>query len=395
MTIRKDTLLNECGDVKIDNGDTVLVDGPDQIRQSWLIHMRTILGELITNQNVGMPWFEPGGILDKHQDLTIVEQYFIDGTLEVPGVTGVNGVDIGVLDAAARKFEISVDCNIEGDEGEENQIFNYQGALPLGTCSAISDADFPLSIDGLRVWFDAQDLANMTNDPTVPSLRLENKAGAGYALGVGNGPELLVDGDMEAGPGPEELVDGDMEAGPGPEELVDGDMEAAGTGSWSSASASLAKTAGSRPGGSGTTVGRSYHFEGWVRGDGGSCVPSISDGATTLWTGVSGTSWQNFSVDYAAGSTTPRLNSTVAAGYTEWDDVSVKETSPAWTPVSSPSLTTELVTQECSKHHPLLLADLTGSLVGLVATADQLSLVFYVQYLYGPAQRRIPGKPSM
>ncbi|NIR27713.1 MAG: hypothetical protein GWN77_12305, partial [Gammaproteobacteria bacterium] len=176
--------------------------------------------------NVGMPWFEPGGILEKHQDLTVVEQFFVEGTLEVPGVTGVNGVELKRLDAATRTWEISVDCNIEAEEGEENQTFNYQGALPLGTCSVTSDADFPLSIDGIRVWFDAQDLANLTNDPTVPSLRLENKAGAGYAVGVGNGPELLVDGDMEAGPGPEELVDGDMEAGAGPEKLVDGDMEA-------------------------------------------------------------------------------------------------------------------------------------------------------------------------
>jgi hypothetical protein len=33
------------------------------------------------------------------------------------------------------------------------------------------------------IWFDAQDLSNITNVPTTPLLRLENKAGPGYAQG--------------------------------------------------------------------------------------------------------------------------------------------------------------------------------------------------------------------
>ena len=133
MTIRKDILLNPCGDVAIENGDTVLVDGPDQIRQSWLIHLRTLRGELLTNANAGMPWFQENGVLGKHQDLTAVEKFFSDESLKVPGVIRVNGVEIKVFDINTRTYEVNVDCTIENDEGEENQTFSYQGVIPAST----------------------------------------------------------------------------------------------------------------------------------------------------------------------------------------------------------------------------------------------------------------------
>jgi hypothetical protein len=133
MATRKDILLNECGDVAIVNGDTVLVDGPDQIRQAWLIHIRTLKGELITNINVGTPWFQEDGILAKHQDFTAVEKIFHDETLKVPGVIRVNGVEVKITDAATRTYEVNVDCAIEGDAGEEGQTFSYQGTVPAST----------------------------------------------------------------------------------------------------------------------------------------------------------------------------------------------------------------------------------------------------------------------
>jgi hypothetical protein len=45
------------------------------------------------------------------------------------------------------------------------------------------------------MWFDTQDLGNLTYNPSTPILRLENKAGAGYANGIdpttGNPPALI------------------------------------------------------------------------------------------------------------------------------------------------------------------------------------------------------------
>ena len=133
MTIRKDILLNECGDVEIENGDTVLIDGPDQIRQSWLIHIRTLKGEVLTNTEIGMPWFQEDGVLGKHQDFTAVEKFFSDESLKVPGITRVNSVEIKVFDISLRQYEVNVDCTIESDDGEEDQTFSYQGVVPAST----------------------------------------------------------------------------------------------------------------------------------------------------------------------------------------------------------------------------------------------------------------------
>lgn len=383
VEVRKDILLNECGDFAIVNGDLAIVDGVDQIRQSWLIHIRTLLGEIITNVNDGVPWFQT--ILDKHSDFTAIEQIFFEETLKVAGIISVEGVEIKAFDIQARQWEITVECTCEGEEG--SSTFNYQGAMPIGTCTGTLSEDLPLTVDGLTVWFDAQDLGNLTYDPSVPSLRLENKAGEGYALAVGNGPELLVDGDMEAGPGseelvdgdmeagegpeeltdgdmeagpgPEELVDGDMEAGPGSEEMTDGDMEAAGTSAYTAGnSATLSKQTGTPHGGTQClrvafngvanpyagqtclTSGRSYHLEGWARTDGaGLDVPRVLCGATVIWTGTSSSTWQPISIDFVAGATDIRLENNASTGYAEFDDFTIKETCPDWDPGSSALLT--------------------------------------------------------
>lgn len=399
VEVRKDILLNECGDFAIVNGDLAIVDGVDQIRQSWLIHIRTLLGELITNVNDGVPWFQT--ILDKHSDFTAIEQIFFEKTLQVPGIISVEGVEIKAFDIQARQWEITVECTCEGEEG--SSTFSYQGAMPIGTCTGTLSEDLPLTVDGLTVWFDAQDLGNLTYDPTVPSLRLENKAGEGYALAVGNGPELLVDGDMEAGPGAEELVDGDMEAGegpeeltdgdmeagpgpeeltdgdmeagpgseeltdgnmeagPGPEELTDGDMEAVGVAAWPAGnSATVTKQTGTPHGGSqclrvaynavsdpfayqvSITNGVSYHIDGWVRSD-GTAIPRINNGTNVLFTGTTSTSWQQVSVDFVGGASTwVQLFAVISSsGYCEFDDLSVKETCPDWTAANSALLTKE------------------------------------------------------
>ena len=172
--------------------------------------------------------------------------------------------------------------------------------------------------------------------------------------------ELLVDGDMEAGSGPEELTDGDMETGPGPEELTDGDMEAAGTSAYTAGnSATLSKVTGTPHGGlqslrvsyNGVTnpyayqtvmvAGRSFHVEGWARGD-GSVAPQVQNGATILWTGIVSSSWQNFSINCLAVAASARFYAlATAGGNCDFDDVSIRETAPDWNPGGSALITKE------------------------------------------------------
>lgn len=310
VTVRKDLLLNECGDEKIENGDSVLVDGVDQIRQSWLIHMRTIKGEVISNLNIGMPWFGENGILNKHSDMGIVEQYFIEESLKVPGIIRVNGVSIDVNDATRRSWTITVRCVAEGEEGE--QIFNYQGSLPLGYCTNTSDDNYPLQIDNLAIWFDAQDLSNLTYAP--PSLRLENKAGTGYAIGMSNGSQSIADGDMEE----------------------------SGTSSWNNLYSTLSKQTGSPHSGLQSlrvvttnangrarqlnviTSGKTYKFTGYARSQDGINSPSVYAGIDVIWTGTASTSWQEFDIIYETDSEHVGYGCIANGATVEFDDCYVR-----------------------------------------------------------------------
>lgn len=325
MSTRTDILLNECGDVKIVDGDTVVVGEADQIRQSWLIHIRTFMGELLTDVNKGVPWFQR--VLEKRGNNAEVEQIFTEQTLLVPGVIRVNGVEVVVTDPSRRQYQITVDADIEGEDGA---VFNYQGALPAGTCNNDTDDRYPLSVEGLIVWFDAQDLSELTYDPSTPYLRLENKGGTGYAIGTNNAPCKA--------------------------QLVDGDMEASGTAAWSSGnSATVVKSTVNPQEGSqvlavqdtGTlpayayqnaiTIGCEYRLQGWARRRDG--LPRITfriwDGTTSLFSiGGPGSSWVAVDVTFTATSTELRFGYdglTTSTNYADFDDMTLTATTPGGT----------------------------------------------------------------
>ncbi len=135
----------------------------------------------------------------------------------------------------------------------------------------------------------------------------------------------------------------------GPELLVDGDMEAVGVAAWTASKATLTKEITTPHGGSQclrvtaasgsgtdycqayqvvTTPGHSYLITGYARSD-GTQIPMVIDGVSILWTGTTSTSWQSFSFTLAAAATAMRYVFTVTdpAGteYVEFDDVSVVE----------------------------------------------------------------------
>jgi hypothetical protein len=91
------------------------------------------------------------------------------------------------------------------------------------------------------------------------------------------------------------------------------------------------------------TIGTSYRVTGWARGDGGSAYPTVRHGGTLIWTGTTSTAWQYFDEVFRTGATQFRLYNNVASSWVEFDDVSVKETCPAWTPGNSPLLTKSTV----------------------------------------------------
>jgi hypothetical protein len=175
-----DILLNQCGDIKIEDGDTVLVNGADKVRQSWLIHIRTFLGEWFLDENMGVPYLQE--IFAKGISKAEVKRILTAATLDVEGVSRVFGVIVGDIDLNTREVEVEMDVEVLGTD---RQVFAYSGPVDASVCTGTSDADFPLSVEGLKVWFDALDLGNMTYDPSNDVLELQNKAGSGRATGDG------------------------------------------------------------------------------------------------------------------------------------------------------------------------------------------------------------------
>lgn len=120
--------LSETGDLAIESNRLVLVDGVDEIRQNWLIAVRTIRGEWFLDQEIGVPYVQVPGITvgnvvtDKAISRRELQQLIADASRRVPGVLQVNLVTIGEIDLATRKVAIQVECAIDGAGGESQEF---------------------------------------------------------------------------------------------------------------------------------------------------------------------------------------------------------------------------------------------------------------------------------
>lgn len=184
---KKDLLLNPCGDLMIRDGDFVIVEDADQVRQSWLIRVRTFRGEWLLDAKMGLPYFQE--IFEKGTSRRHIEQLFIDLTLATPGVLQVISASLESVDPASRNFQLTVEAMIEGPE---HATFRYDSTLAPASCPIQGDLEYPLTIPNLALWFDAQDLSKLTWDGT--HLIMQNKAGTGRAVGAGDEGEPALQG---------------------------------------------------------------------------------------------------------------------------------------------------------------------------------------------------------
>ena len=133
----------------------------------------------------------------------------------------------------------------------------------------------------------------------------------------------------------------------GPELLIDGDMEQIGVGAWDPVGSAILSKEGADPHGGAQnlratydsvanpgaaqhilTVGRYYRTTGWGRGD-GVRLPRADVGGTQAWIGTTSGAWQSFdAVTQASSSITMTYWLIGSAGYTEWDDLSVRQVLP-------------------------------------------------------------------
>jgi hypothetical protein len=170
------------------------------------------------------------------------------------------------------------------------------------------------------------------------------------------------------------------------ERLTNGDFETGSPpSSWASVGgATLSAQAGARTGGSGTqylrsvstagvasgasqvacVAGARYRATGWARGDGASGVPKFSNNGPPLWTGTNSTTWQYFSVEFTATSTTVAVFDTAAGAgeQVDFDDLTLVEL-PGVASVPCPYGTGYDLVQATAADQPKLeLGDPTGTL---------------------------------
>ena len=118
----KDFLMGPDGDLFIENGRAQLVEGADQVKQAWVIRMRTFLWEWFLDTSIGMPYVQE--IFAKNLSLARLKEIIMEETLKTPGVIAVNNVVVGDINPSTRE----VDCTVYADiEGEDNAVFYFPG----------------------------------------------------------------------------------------------------------------------------------------------------------------------------------------------------------------------------------------------------------------------------
>ncbi len=100
------------GDLALENGNFVLIDGSELVRQSILSRFRFFLGEWFLDVREGVPYFRD--ILVKSPDRDIVRSVFRQVLADTPGVLNILSFEI-LYDAQARTIRFSFEVQSTDD----------------------------------------------------------------------------------------------------------------------------------------------------------------------------------------------------------------------------------------------------------------------------------------
>jgi hypothetical protein len=92
------------GDLAVEMGDLVIVDGIEAIAQDIWICLRFFKGEWDLDQNIGMPYFQK--ILVKAPNMAVIRQIYQKAILSRPGVQSITELTL-TLDSATRTLRIA------------------------------------------------------------------------------------------------------------------------------------------------------------------------------------------------------------------------------------------------------------------------------------------------
>jgi hypothetical protein len=109
------------GDLDIQNGQLVLIEGQEEIKQHLEQRLRAFLGEWFLDQSIGLPYFDD--ILKKNVISSEVESIFINEILSTPGVVRLLSFEL-TLDKGLRQLQLSFLAEtIDG-------IVDFSGGVP-------------------------------------------------------------------------------------------------------------------------------------------------------------------------------------------------------------------------------------------------------------------------
>ena len=113
--------IDASGDIDIENGQLVMVEGQEEIRQHLEQRLRSFLGEWFLDQTIGIPYFDD--ILKKNVIPSEVESIFINEILSTPGVVRLLTFDL-TLDKDVRRLNLTFMAEtVDG-------IVDFTGGLP-------------------------------------------------------------------------------------------------------------------------------------------------------------------------------------------------------------------------------------------------------------------------
>ena len=106
-------------DVVIENGDLVLIDGLEELRQRVVMKLRTFSREMWLSPFNGIPYLRPRPteniqIIGRIVSLDDVASIFTDAVLEEPEITSVDTMDLN-YDRATRQLSIFIKATANED----------------------------------------------------------------------------------------------------------------------------------------------------------------------------------------------------------------------------------------------------------------------------------------
>lgn len=94
VPIARELALDEAGDLRLTNGDIVIIEGPEALAQRIQTRLRLFRGEWVHDQSRGIPWLQD--LLDRGVSERTLMQILRRAILATPGVASIVSLDVRI-----------------------------------------------------------------------------------------------------------------------------------------------------------------------------------------------------------------------------------------------------------------------------------------------------------